>query len=410
MTPNPIRGRSFLPPQTQDDVVGRRGGTRGGTFEESSSVAESCRQGTTATRDLNIKLGVWTVDDPRTTGQAIVTRRVLERVLSTFGQYHEYVYRRAGSPKAIASWFSAWSRLWRDVATQRIDTLYLVCSRSNVGFVRDIPALLAARAGLRIVVHIHGSDIVDLLFQRPLSPLARMLYRRCELVLPSRHLREPLNDIRLRDLHVCENFATAAGPPVRDLSKLGRASLVVVANSNVMATKGTFDLMEAVGKLNSDGLAIELHMIGSVIGDEELPQTAAESRFAALLRPNCMTYHGRVATARAAEMVEAAEVIVLASRRECQPLAVIEGMCMGSGIIASDIPALRTTIGDYPAEFVPVRSVGGIAHALRRLQDEKRVDPAAFFARRAGPAEQARDRFSAMRFDAEMRKILAKKL
>lgn len=410
MVPNSTRGRNILSPQTQDDVGGRRGGIPGGTIQESSSIFESCRQETTARRDLNIRLGVWSADDPRTTGQALVTRRVLERVLPTFGQYHEYVYRRAGSPKAIASWFSAWSRLWRDVATQRIDTLYLVCSRSNVGFIRDIPALLAARAGVRIVVHVHGSDIVNLLFQRPLSPLARMLYRRCELVLPSRHLLEPLNNITLRDLHICENFATTAGALARDLSRFGRASLVVLANSNVMATKGTFDLMEAVGKLNSDGLAIELHMIGAVIGDEELPQTAAESRFAALLRPSCMTYHGRVPAARAAEMVEEADVIALTSRysSECQPLAIIQGVCAGKAIVASDIPALRATLAQYPAEFVPVRSVKAISDALRRLHQERQADSTAFVERRAGPAAKVRERFSVMRFDLEMLMILSK--
>ena len=404
---NPIRSSCHPYPEAAVDVVGRRGGAFRGALQGILSRVARRRRKAAPACDLKTTLGVWTADDPRTTGQALVTRRVMERVLPAFGQYHEYVYRRAGSPKAIASWFSAWSRLWRDVATRRIDTLYLVCSRSNVGFVRDIPALLAALAGVRIVVHVHGSDIVDLLFERTLSPLVRVLYGRCELVLPSAHLVNPLNDATLRDLHVCENFATSAGAGAAQLSNLGRTSLVVLANSNVMATKGAFDLMEAVGKLNSDGLAIELHMIGSVIGDEELPQTAAENRFAALHRPNCMTYHGRVTAAHSVEMVQEADVIALPSRGECQPLAVIEAMCAGKAIIVSDIPALRATLGDYPAEFVPLRSVEDIADALLRLYEEKRADAAGFLARRAGPAARARERFSSARFDTEMLKILA---
>ena len=66
--------------------------------------------------------------------------------------------------------------LWFALLLGKTETIYLVCSRSEGGFLRDVPALLPAVFGTRVIVHAHGSDIVDLLRRGRLSALARWLY------------------------------------------------------------------------------------------------------------------------------------------------------------------------------------------------------------------------------------------
>jgi glycosyltransferase involved in cell wall biosynthesis len=119
-------------------------------------------------------------------------------------------------------------------------------------------------------------------------------------------------------------------------------------------------------------------------------------------------YRGKVDHATAIALTAQADVISLPSRypSECQPLALIQGMCAGKAIVVSDTPALRATLGAYPAVFVPINSVQAIVVTLRQLLHQKRSDSLAFNSRPNTAAAAALARFDVGRFDYEMQAIL----
>ena len=82
-------------------------------------------------------LGVWSADYMQITGQALVTRRVVEHVAWDSGRPREYIYS-VGGAGMVVTWLAASARLWVDLALRRISTLYVVCSRSDGGFLRDL--------------------------------------------------------------------------------------------------------------------------------------------------------------------------------------------------------------------------------------------------------------------------------
>lgn len=356
-------------------------------------------------RSHNLSVALWSADYTQITGQAMVTARVVRRQPAI--KWCEYVYRGVGLG-CMASWAGGIFRLWWDIAFGRVKTLYLVCSRSNAGFLRDMPALMAAWAGVRTVVHAHGSDITDLLSNREISALAKAFYARCEIVVPSTHLLEPLRKMTTAPIHLCENYFT--GDPRDEVAKPDTLPglLTIFWNSNVMASKGFFDLAEAVRQVCGEGIAARLISIGHPLGDEEMPASDAQRRLDTLLNEEWFDYRGRVEPAVATALAKEADVVCLPSRysSECQPLAVIQAMCAGKAIVVSEIPALRATLRDYPAHFVPVRSVAAIVDALRDLFREKQTNPAAFASSRKDAAAAARERFSVERFDREMATIL----
>ena len=97
--------------------------------------------------------GVWVTDPGVTTGQSIVTERVVALLAST-GMTRFSLVSGMGL-YALSVWFRAIARLATLAARGRLRTLYLVCSRSNAGFLRDLPAYLARRMGVRVIVHVH---------------------------------------------------------------------------------------------------------------------------------------------------------------------------------------------------------------------------------------------------------------
>jgi glycosyltransferase involved in cell wall biosynthesis len=354
--------------------------------------------------NMPTRLAIFCADYRKITGQALVTRRVVEHLLPQFKDGRLYVYTTGFSVCAVVSWLIAVVRFWFDLMTKPVSTIYVVCSRSNAGFLRDVPALILAHIGYKVIVHSHGSDIVGLLTSRMFSPFVRWLYAPCILIIPSPHLLAPLACVRLRELIVIENFSTARPSTVVMHECDPGISLRLLWNSNLMASKGAFDTLTAASSLKQDGFAVIVDVLGVPMADEEMSKECAMAEFDVHRNSGNICYHGSVPVEISRIFLEKADVVALPSRyvSECQPLSVIEAMCAGKALIVSDSPALSSTIADYPAEVVPLRNVSAIRQSLVILDKEKRSDPAAFFARRMAASAAAQRRFSVERFDMQM--------
>ncbi|MBV7410710.1 glycosyltransferase family 4 protein [Maritimibacter sp. DP1N21-5] len=238
--------------------------------------------------------------------------------------------------------------------------------------------------------------------------MARWFYRSCHIIVPSEHLRMPLAPYA-RSVQVCENFYAGSVGSIGEGSKVAPDVLTVLWNSNIIASKGFFEVFASVQDLRACHLPVNLVSLGALVADEELVSEALKQRFSDLGVPAWFDYRGPQSHARTVELLEQADVVCLPSRynSECQPVAIIEAMCAGKAIVASEIPALRSTLADYPAEFVPVHSVDAISSALCALAREKARDPDGFDGARAQFAADARKRFAKARFDFEMKAVLA---
>lgn len=347
-------------------------------------------------------VAIWTADFSITTGQAIVTRQVVNN--SRLRSLRAYVYGVGG--KGIPSWVIAFIRMWVDISAGRLATLYVVCSRSNLGFFRDLPALLAARAGVRTVVHSHGSDIVDLLTTRGLSGFARWLYSRCEIVIDSSHLLDPVRQaVPGIKVHLCEN---CAGMMLIDDPATKDDQLTVLWNSHIMASKGFFHTIDAIRMLREKGVPIHLIAAGSALADVEMTKEEVSDLLAPLADEEWIDFVGIVRPTAMPSLMARSDVVALPSyyESECQPLALIDAMCAGKAIVVADTPSLRATIGHYPAAFTRPKSVADIAHVLQNLFMRKDANNNALILEHADEARIARQRFAIDRFDQRIAEIL----
>lgn len=336
----------------------------------------------------------WTAEYDENTGQAIVTARVVAILAEAGGRGVTY---RAGGILSSPSWMKAIFRLWFAAASGSVRQVYLVCSRSNAGFLRDLPAYLLLLFGIRVVVHTHGSDIVDLCRRPWIGGVARFFLSRCVLVLPSAHLAGPLDRLGIRDTVCCENFfepSDAVGAGER------HAGMAVLWNSNIMASKGFFVVAVAVGLLARAGTNLRLIALGRCIGDEAMSLTECAAALESLRSEAWFEHRGQVSRIESARLLGEADAVCLPSTysSECQPLALIEAMCAARPIIIADTPALRHTVRDYPCEIVDLPPTPeSVADALSRVKASPALEQA---------AQQARQRFSPQRFDREMRVLL----
>jgi glycosyltransferase involved in cell wall biosynthesis len=361
-------------------------------------------------------VGLWSTNYTEVTGQAIVTLRVVSHVLPKLGKFREYVFPSGGRPRALMAWALAFLGLWWDAIFGRVAVLYLVCSRSNIGFLRDSPALWLARLGLPILVHTHGSDLFDLLTNRWLSPIARWLYKPCHLVVPSKHLSETLSPY-FASLTVCENFFEGTEICVMPQTqnqrpKVDYDGLTVLWNSNIMASKGFFDVHAAIQDLHAAGLPIHLVASGRPIGDAEMTMLEVENQLRVACQSPATDFRGHVPHQESISLLSEADVVVLPSRysSELQPVSIIEAMCAGKALLVTDTPVFHSIMESYPAAFVPPKDVEALKRELVTLLDTRKTDPERFAAARSEGAQVAKERFSTARFDEKIKFVLSKHL
>jgi glycosyltransferase involved in cell wall biosynthesis len=139
---------------------------------------------------------------------------------------------------------------------------------------------------------------------------------------------------------------------------------IVLAVARHDHVKGLDVLVDAVGQLRRQGRPVELWVAGRD-GDAtaELRAVAGEVGLDDALR--LLGHRDDVA-----DLLVAADVFVLPSRREGAPGALLEAMAARAAIVASDIVAVREIVDDRAAVLVPVDHPGEMAAAIAALLDD----------------------------------------
>ena len=340
----------------------------------------------------------WGARTSAITGQSIVSDHVLKESRDVSWIDKRYAARGVW---AVLSAVSQIVSTYISVGFSRVDFIYVVCSRSTAGFLRDLPVLALSLLGVNTIVHVHGSDITTLLNRRMTGRLARQIYRRCDIIIPSVHLKADLQQLGCQSVHVVENFAVnlqqqtvSSSPPSEETS--------ILWNSNIMASKGIVELVEGADIARRRGFDITLTIIGKMIPDQEATSDELKRFMSGLKDKSWINILGPVSHKRSIELLRLCDIVALPSSysSECQPLAIIQAMCLAKSIIVNDTPALRATIGNYPAIRTD-RQANALADALETciLQAEtlKTAQTAA--------AANAIERFSLAKFDRTMSHI-----
>ena len=132
--------------------------------------------------------------------------------------------------------------------------------------------------------------------------------------------------------------------------------------SNVIESKGIFDLIDAIGSDKKYTLKIA----GRVFPDEK-------DRF-----DNCLKQHknieylGFVSYEDKKKLLMESAVFCLPTRypTEAQPIALIEALCMGCMVVSTDLPGIVDTLGEnYPSELYVQKDADDIRRVLDMIYE-----------------------------------------
>lgn len=293
-------------------------------------------------------------------------------------------------------------------------TLYISPSRSGLGFIRDAPYLLfSSLTKSRTIAHIHGFDFYSLCYDRWYSNFARLLYRRCELIVPSCHLAQKLKPLGLK-IHIVPSCLIDEGEvefqaqSQLDVYDSRFTDFTIVWNSNIIASKGVFFLLEAVKLLNETGCRIKFICCGEVVARSAAERTLNSDILERFKSFDWFEYLGTVPHRVSRWLVARASLVCLPSWYpiECQGLAIVEAMVSGTPVIISKTRVLEETVGDYPHVACGKDDTASLTAAIRELYLEFHYNRANLYSNLKEPSLSARRRYCREVFVEKFLKII----
>ena len=250
---------------------------------------------------------------------------------------------------------------------KNVQCLYITSSRSNLGFIRDFSVICIARLwSTPMINHLHGADFRDFRNHSFLRPMIDFAYRKvaCSIVL-SPSMTEQYAVYPDMQLKVIPNFFEPVSQPTR--SRVSEGPLKILYLSNIMYSKGIFNLIEAVNLLVNDGYKIRLNIAGHFLSDRFMNLEDTQDRFNASLESNFISYHGAVFGDEKNDLFLDSDVFCLPTfyPTEAQPISLIEAMSLGCYIITTQHNYICDFVSERNGMLVGPDSIQEIVEAIR---------------------------------------------
>ena len=301
-------------------------------------------------------------------GIATYVRDMQQTPLWTDWNIRHVATHRDGSAAAKIAAFARGALLFVVELIRFHPTVVHLHASAGTSFVRKGALLWISRpARVPGVVHIHASDfqgyydnssrLIQAVIRATLCrasavvALGEAWAARLRVIAPTARITVIPNAVR----PACRVGQPAAGEPVR-----------VIFLGRIGDRKGTFRLLDAWAGLARDpdfGPGLRKAATLTIAGDGEVER--ARRRIRELHLEDTVEVHGWLSESDVGELLDHAQVLVLPSRNEGQPMAVLEAMARGLCVIASNVGGLPEMIGGGCGVIVSPDDIEAIAAALR---------------------------------------------
>jgi glycosyltransferase involved in cell wall biosynthesis len=262
----------------------------------------------------------------------------------------------------------------------KFDVVYFTCSRSFLGSFKDVALLFFVnKYKTRVINHLHGSDFKSFLSN------SNIVYRRLlfhcykkvdvSIVLLSVMVDEFI-DFPSMDVYVVPNFYDKSLSSNNDYRKYADSLISKPINllylSNIVYSKGIFDLINAYKIVKINNPSISLTIAGNFLSDELMSKKEVREEFYLSISSTDIKFVGSVYGDEKRDLLCSSDVFVLPSfyTSEAFPISIIEAMVTGNAIITTKFKYLPTIVSPSSGLVVPTNSPLEISEALNFLINE----------------------------------------
>jgi len=257
----------------------------------------------------------------------------------------------------------------------RVGLVYFTCSRSFMGSIKDVFLInIADWKGVKLVNHLHGSDFYDFISES--SAWYRwVLLKSYDKVDTSIVLLESMRlqfvDFPSMNIEVVANFYDSSLDDIEIIPDSGRVNMLYL--SNVIKSKGIFELIEAFHVLSKCYDNLYLNVAGDFVSDESMNENDVKELFFKSIGNNeNIKYVGVVYGKEKMRLLQKSDLFVLPSyyKSEAFPISIIEAMRCGNAIVASNYKYLPDIVNDNNGVTVEIKSSKSIRNGVMRLIED----------------------------------------
>jgi glycosyltransferase involved in cell wall biosynthesis len=260
----------------------------------------------------------------------------------------------------------------------RPQIIHLHTSQGIAWFKDTFYVLVSKAVGCRVVLHMHGGNFHELYEKNPplIKAYTRYVLRRTDAVVAvspewKTHLARFVSADQIIVLQNCikvdafvPSFGRSRGQSLSATNGVHALFLGAVGPS-----KGTFDLLEAMGHLKSSGRSLHVWVAGYEERKGDLER--ARARLEELRVQDMCELVGTVRGEQKARLFREASLFVLPSYFECLPMALLEAMAAGLPIVATAVGGIPTVVQDgYNGFLISPGDVEALAEKLSILVDD----------------------------------------
>jgi glycosyltransferase involved in cell wall biosynthesis len=318
------------------------------------------------------KVVLWVSSIGGTGGQAIVTRQVISLLRQNFADVHVIEYNRYEQNYFGIQFLFACFKLISFRFNH--DFIYFCPSRNPKAFVKDLIVYFFPAS--KVIAHIHGGDLDNLFSLRFFGPILKSRFSKFKSVIFPSKVAVPLSYANYTNVCCIDNYSV-----LHELINF-KSSLFLpsdrnfIWNSNIIATKGVFDFISTLDNVLFSPYSTLF--FGKILSCNSYSYNDTEYRFKDYIANNNAIYFGEVSRIEISSNLKFTDIVVLTSYSECQPLALIDAVCCGAIIVASDIPAHRDLLKDYSRVFFvssnPSSIRDGLLNALKLQENNSLTD------------------------------------
>ncbi|EGQ9277935.1 glycosyltransferase family 4 protein [Vibrio vulnificus] len=240
---------------------------------------------------------------------------------------------------------------------------YFTPPQSAYGYLRIVPGMLFSKLfGGKVIVHMHGAKFISYLDQ------AHDLVKRINLwslryvddfIVLGRSLKDSHSHVvDVTKIRVCEN---GVPDPKYQPSRKEDGKINVLFLSNLMKDKGIFEFLDAVEEIDDD--RYDFSVAGCI---ETTNKREIEEKLNKL--GSKITYHGLVGGSVKESLFKNADIFVLPSYDEGQPLSILEAYSYGCAVLVTNVGGVCDIFSDeINGRFIKIGSSSSISSSIKDM-------------------------------------------
>ena len=265
---------------------------------------------------------------------------------------------------------------------EKFQKIYFIGSRSNLGFLRQLPFLtISINKKINIINHLHGADFKSFYNNSGiLKGLIFWVYSKIDTsILLLEEMEDQFIDFPNMNLKIIPN---AMGKDFENLKIKKPVKNRILYLSNILASKGILEFMNAVAKILSDNKEVEVNIAGGFLKDHIMSKNEIKKRFFLIYNSlklkynHRVSYLGVVSGKKKVDVLKSSSIFVLPSYypTEAFPISIIEAMAASNAIVTTNHNYLKSIISEENGVIVNKKNSNEIYLALRRLlNDDKKL-------------------------------------